>query len=248
MNWVRLVKWVGAAIALALTACAPSAQQSTNASCRAVTFEAATFTECVADLTRDRVRLVIDPQLRTLHALAEALGANAKVRFAMNGGMYDNQGQPIGLAVVAGRQVHPLNRRHGEGNFHLLPNGVFSVEADGWHVRSSDAYAATPRQPLMATQSGPMLVIGGKLHPAFAPDGDSRYLRNGVGIDRSGKAHFVISDEPVSFGVFARLFRDQLGCPDALFLDGSVSALWDPAAGRIDRSVSLGPLLVVEPR
>jgi uncharacterized protein YigE (DUF2233 family) len=128
----------------------------------------------------------------------------------------------------------------------LLPNGVFSVEADGWHVRTSDSYAAAPRLPSMATQSGPMLVIEGQLHPKIAPDGSSLYIRNAVGIDRAGKAHFVISDRQVSFGKLARMLKDKLDCPDALFLDGAVSALWDPASGRIDNTLPLGPLLVVE--
>lgn len=233
---------------MALAACSPSPKPVVDAACRAVTFEDTEFTDCVADPARDRVRLVIDPELRTLGALANKLSDQAKVRFAMNGGMYDEEGKAIGLAVIDGSLVHAINRKRGGGNFHLLPNGVFSVEADGWHVRTSDAYAAASPRPEMATQSGPMLVIDGKLHPKFSPNGDSRYVRNAVGIDRAGKAHFVISEEPVSFGLLARLFRDHLNCPNALFLDGSVSALWDPAAERIDSTVSLGPLLVVEPR
>ena len=237
-----------AAFAFALAACSPAAGPVADAACREIQFEGTAFTDCVADPARDRVRLVIDPERRTLGALANALGDSAKVRFAMNGGMYDDAGKAIGLAVIDSRQVHGLNRKRGGGNFHLLPNGVFSAEADGWHVRTSDAYAAASPRAEMATQSGPMLVIGGKLHPSFSPNGTSRYIRNAVGIDRQGRAHFVISEEPVSFGLLARLYRDTLDCPDALFLDGSVSALWDPAAGRIDSTVALGPLLVAEPR
>lgn len=237
-----------AVLALAVAGCSPSARPVADAACHPVSFEQTQFTDCVADPARDRVQLVIDPELRTLAALADRLGPSAKARFAMNGGMYDDAGKAIGLAVIAGRQIHALNRKRGGGNFHLLPNGVFSAEADGWHVRTSDAYAAANPAPEMGTQSGPMLVIDGALHPAFSPDGDSRYIRNAVGIDSSGKAHFVISDAPVSFGLIARLFRDKLNCPNALFLDGSVSALWDPAAERIDSTVDLGPLLVVERR
>jgi uncharacterized protein YigE (DUF2233 family) len=91
-----------------------------------------------------------------------------------------------------------------------------------------------------------MLVIDGKLHPKIDPDGESKKLRNGVGVDRQGRAHFVISDEPVSFGKLARYFRDALNCPNALFLDGSVSSLWDPEHGRVDGGPPLGPLIVVE--
>lgn len=242
------MKLGAAAFALALAACAPAARPVADAACREVRFKDTAFTDCVADPARDRVRLVIDPELRTLGALANALGDSAKVRFAMNGGMYDDAGKAIGLAVVDSRQVHALNRKRGGGNFHLLPNGVFSAEADGWHVRTSDAYSAASPRAEMATQSGPMLVIGGRLHPGISPNGTSRYIRNAVGIDRSGRAHFVISEEPVSFGLLARFYRDKLDCPDALFLDGSVSALWDPASERIDSTVALGPLLVAEPR
>ncbi|MFZ1741945.1 MAG: hypothetical protein WAT93_03780, partial [Pontixanthobacter sp.] len=68
----------------------------------------------------------------------------------------------------------------------------------------------------------------------------------GVGVDAQGRAHFVISDTPISFGVLARYFRDELKTPNALFLDGNVSSLWDPAGERIDNGAPLGPLIVVE--
>ncbi len=101
-------------------------------------------------------------------------------------------------------------------------------------------------RPEFATQSGPMLVIGGELHPAFDPDGASLKIRNGVGVDEAGRAHFLISEAPISFGKFARYFRDVAKTPNALFLDGSVSSLWDPAHERMDSRVPLGPLVVVE--
>ena len=66
-----------------------------------------------------------------------------------------------------------------------------------------------------------------------------------VGVDSAGRAHFVLSEAPVSFGRFARYFRDEARTPNALYLDGSVSALWDPANRRRDESVPLGPLIVV---
>ena len=90
-----------------------------------------------------------------------------------------------------------------------------------------------------------MLVIDGKLHPAFDRDGTSRYVRNGVGIGPKGEALFVISDGPVSLGKFARFYRDGLKARNALFFDGAVSALWDPANGRRDVTKPLGPMVVV---
>jgi uncharacterized protein YigE (DUF2233 family) len=90
-----------------------------------------------------------------------------------------------------------------------------------------------------------MLVIDGKLHAAFDRDGTSRYVRNGVGIGSQGRPLFVISDGPVSLGKFARFYRDELKVRNALFFDGAVSALWDPANGRRDLTKPLGPMVIV---
>jgi uncharacterized protein YigE (DUF2233 family) len=157
---------------------------------------------------------------------------------------FDERGKPIGLMVENGKQVHAINLKAGGGNFHLMPNGVFLVRKDGRsEVVTSKAYKPSP-DIRFATQSGPMLVIEGKLHPKFDVDGTSRYVRNGVGVGRDGKALFVISEDSVSFGKFARFFRDQLKVRNALYVDGSVSSLWDPANGRMDSFTELGPMVV----
>src|SRR5690606_41658138 len=96
-----------------------------------------------------------------------------------------------------------------------------------------------------ATQSGPMLLIDGEMHPRFAEDGTSRLMRNGVGVRDDARAYFVISAGFVSFGRSARFFRDELGCPNALYLDGSVSSLWAPDLDRRDETDDLGPMVAV---
>ena len=185
---------------------------------------------------------------RSLSALAADRRKGA-VAFAMNGGMFDEAGQPIGYYVAKGKRLHRLNRAKGGGNFHLLPNGVFYGTAGRWAVKATEDFAkSVTKRPQFGTQSGPMLVIDGKLHPRITDDGASRYVRNAVGVDRQGRAHFVISDYPLSFGKLARYYRDVLEVPNALYLDGNVSALWDPAIGRLDPSPPLGPLIVVEKR
>ena len=116
-------------------------------------------------------------------------------------------------------------------------------------ILDSAAFAKRRPRVRLATQSGPMLVIDGELHPRFSDEGPSRKYRNGVGIVDAGTVAFAISDEPVSFGAFARLFRDELGCRNALFLDGSVSALHAADLGRTDVSLKpLGPLIGVARR
>jgi len=241
-----------ALLALALFACGPQGQARPAASsCEPVMFEDSPLTHCVADPARHRIFTVLDAPdgspARSLEALAETLPQPARVAFAMNGGMFGDDGNPIGYYVENGQRRHTLNRNPGGGNFHLLPNGVFYGTGGEWHVRTTEDFAEhVTTRPEFATQSGPMLVIGGRLHPAFDADGASLKTRNGVGVDRQGRAHFVISEAPVSFGKFARYFRDELKTPDALFLDGSVSQLWDPARERMDAGPELGPLIVVE--
>ena len=183
---------------------------------------------------------------RSFSALQAALGKRAdKVAFAMNAGMFDEKGNAIGLLVENGKQLRAINRRKGGGNFHLMPNGVFLVRRDGSAaVVTSEAYAPS-KDVLFATQSGPMLVIDDKLHPAFDRDGTSKHFRNGVGIAPDGTPIFVISADPVSFGKFARFYRDRVKAKNALFFDGAVSSLWDPATHRMDSHAPLGPMVVV---
>ena len=95
-----------------------------------------------------------------------------------------------------------------------------------------------------------MLVIDGALHPRFIPGSASRHLRNGVGVDADGgRAVLAISDAPVNFETFARFFRDALGLPRALYLDGKISRLHAPGLGRSDAGWPMGPVLgLVVPR
>jgi prepilin-type processing-associated H-X9-DG protein len=181
-----------------------------------------------------------------LSTLANDVAANGKtLRFAMNAGMYDDNQRPIGLYVENGRQVKKLNRRNGAGNFHLKPNGVFYVKDGKVAVLESDAYAKSGLKPDFASQSGPMLVINGKIHPKFSPTGTSRKLRNGVGVDDTGAVTFVISESTVTFWEFATLFKDDLGARNALFFDGSVSSLYAPEINRNDGFLPLGPMVAV---
>lgn len=224
---------------------------SPGAACRPRIFEGTAFTVCRFDRRTDRLRMIYKPPsgppLRSFAALEAFLGSEARlVRFAVNGGMFDEEGAPIGLFVEDGTARRRLNLREGGGNFHLLPNGVFAQGEDGRvHVVESARFADRVPWPRWATQSGPMLVIDGKLHPRFDADGPSRLIRNGVGVGDPDTAWFAIAEDGVSFGRFARLFRDELGCANALFLDGSVSSLWDPAAARQDAFAPLGPMIVV---
>lgn len=178
--------------------------------------------------------------------VSAALNAEGKrLVFAMNAGMYHADRSPVGLLVESGVSRGRLVTSAGPGNFGMRPNGVFCVRPDGrFAVIESRTFAQELPDCTQATQSGPMLVIDGALHPRFLSDSDSRYVRNGVGVSRDGRrSYFVISDRPVTFHAFGRFFRDTLGTPDALYLDGQVSRLYAPGLSRNDWGFSMGPIV-----
>ena len=230
-------------LALALLL-APTAIQA--AECRDTTFEGASYTVC---------EVVAGEDLRLFHSgpdgaygsfknVDDALGAEGKaLGFAMNAGMYHRDLAPVGLYVEDGVEVSKLITSDGPGNFGLLPNGVFCI-GDGFRVIESRAFKKEHPACRYATQSGPMLVIGGKLHPKLLAGSDSVYVRNGVGVSEDGqRAVFAISNEAVNFHAFARLFRDELGLTDALYFDGNISRLYAPALGRHDGGFPMGPIV-----
>ena len=232
-----------------LSLSAAGAKQAVANPCEHHVFEGDGFVVCSFDAQTQKLRLawksIAGTPYRSFAALSHEVD-ESKLAFAMNAGMYDQAGSPIGLYVEQARELKSISITAGPGNFYMKPNGVFWIDAAGDpHVSATDDYIAAARQPTWATQSGPMLVIGGQLHPDFQPDGASRYSRNGVGVSGRHTALFVISDRPVSFGKLARLFRDGLHCDDALYLDGAVSSLWAPSLGRSDSGNPLGPLVVV---
>lgn len=217
--------------------------------CRNLVFLEATYTLCSATFGKDDLRLwASDPDghpILSFGRLKDLLASQGKaIGFAMNAGMFAPDRHPIGLTLVDGKQVAPLVTRAGPGNFGMLPNGIFCVGRTRYAVIESRTYAADPPACRYATQSGPMLVIGGALHPMFRDGSTSLHIRNGVGVSADGQtAVFAISDVPVNFHDFARLFRDELKMPEALYLDGSISRLASPALGRQDAGFPMGPII-----
>lgn len=240
-----------AAAGAAIFAAAARGEPARASACRHEMFEGDGFMVCRYRRGEDDLRLVSrlgDGPVSDFGRLALALRKDARrVRFAINAGMYDPGRNAVGLLVENGKLVHGLDTGEGTGNFYLKPNGVFSVDGEG-RARIDETSALADRGlggVRWATQSGPLLVSGGVLHPAVQPNGESRVVRNAVGIRSPDEAVFVISDDAVSFGRLARFLRDGLGCRDALYLDGYVSSLWAPELRRRDRTRGLGPMAVV---
>lgn len=169
--------------------------------------------------------------IESVRAHVEAQGDSLVA--ATNAGIYEPGFVPTGLFVQDGVTKQPLNLSDGEGNFYLKPNGVFFVTADGTPgIVASSLFQQIAGPVRLATQSGPLLVGDGQIHAAFTPGSENCRLRSGVGVAPDGTVYLVISNGAVNFHDFATFFRDTLGTPDALYLDGAISDLYAPALGR----------------
>jgi uncharacterized protein YigE (DUF2233 family) len=165
-----------------------------------------------------------------------------RLKFAMNSGIFEGTFLPSGLHISGGKTIVPLNtddfvkEREGQltPNFFLKPNGVFYLMKDGQAgiLETSKYEQANFRPgPILATQSGPLLVQNRKIHPVLTKDSTSTRYRNGVGVTADGKIVFACSVLNRETGMsnlyhFAEMFRDKLNCPNALYLDGDISYIY----------------------
>ena len=233
----------------ALAALALAGAASAQTPCRTLTDDGRSHVACTVTAGQDLRLFLRDGTGTILGSFARidsVLRAEGrKLGFAMNAGMYHPDRRPVGLYVENGIRITPLVTSAGPGNFGLRPNGVFCIRPDGtFAVIESRAFAETRQSCRHASQSGPMLVIDGALHPRFLAESPSRFVRNGVGVSRDGKtAVFVIANDPVNFHEFASLFRDRLGLPDALYFDGNISRLHAPDLARSDFGFPMGPVV-----
>lgn len=171
--------------------------------------------------------------LQDFNGLQRQLVAQGKrIAFATNAGIYERGPKPCGLTICNGQEFVPLNLRPGEGNFYLKPNGVFYLDDQkGAGVMEAAEFGQSGLKPRLATQSGPLLLRKGVIHPAFNVNSPNKRQRSAVGVrEKDGQVVFVMSDREnsvqgrVTFHQLTRLFL-HLGCHDALFLDGDISAM-----------------------
>jgi uncharacterized protein YigE (DUF2233 family) len=227
--------------------------------CRSKSFEGASYSVCRFDLTKEDLRTYWRGNdgrpYETFAVLAAEVEAKGKsLRFAMNGGMYQADLRPVGLYIEGGRELTPASTATVTGNpsqvpnFYKKPNGVFYIGDGIAGVLETGQFLTRRPKANFATQSGPMLVIDGAIHPAFIVNSTDRRPRNGVGVSSPAEVHFVITNGWVNFYQFARFFRDGLDCNNALFLDGGVaSGLYAPELGRNDAPGhgGYGPIIAV---
>jgi len=230
---------------------AVAAAQAGAVSCEDRTHQGRSYTVCEVAPAQEDLRLFYKDEdgklLGQFFAVDDALEEDgAELAFAMNAGMYHEDRRPVGHYVEDGQELQRVIPNAGPGNFGLLPNGVFCIREGRADVIETRRYMEQAPDCLFASQSGPMLVIDGALHPRFLKDSDSRFIRNGVGTSADGKrAVFVISSERVTFHEFASFMRNGLGLPQALYFDGNISRLYAPDLGRADTGFPLGPIVGV---
>jgi uncharacterized protein YigE (DUF2233 family) len=198
---------------------------------------------------------VLQPIRYTLNQWTEVI----KPVFIMNAGMYNEDGSPVGLLIQENRQINPLdiNQATIPDNFHMYPNGVFYMHDHKFFVSQTSEFRKLDpdfRSDIQyGTQSGPMLVINGKIHPKFTFLSKNTNIRNGVGIVKDSQNEqvvLIISESKVNLYEFALLFQFMFKCDNALYLDGAISKAYYSNNGRVDGSLggNLGPTLSVKPK
>lgn len=189
----------------------------------------------VVDLSQEKLRLFWKDDngntINTFQHLKEHLSKeNDSLIYAMNAGMFLKDYSPQGLYIENKAIKKDLDTvSSGYGNFYLQPNGVFGITTKGKAIIQPSTMVNSSNLSY-ATQSGPMLVINGELHPAFQKGSKNLHIRNAVGILPDGKLLFVLSKEKINFYDLATFFKNQ-GCKNALYLDGYVSRVYDKELG-----------------
>lgn len=171
-----------------------------------------------------------------------------KLVFATNGGIYTKTLAPLGLYIENGKEIIPINHKKGTDNFYIEPNGIFYIKNGEAYIESTNDFNRKSNKINFATQSGPMLVIDGNIHPRFVAGSANKTIRSGVGIIDDDKIVFAISDQAVNFYDFATLFKEKFNCQHALYLDGAISKMYLPELNRrgLDNTIGFGSFICVE--
>lgn len=186
--------------------------------------------------------------IRSLKNLKKEVESEGKeLMFGMNAGMYLKNRNPQGLFIQNGKTIKSLDTiQSGYGNFYLQPNGVFFIKNKKAGVIPTTNFHSKNIQPDFATQSGPMLLINGKVHPIFKEGSKHLNIRNGVGIISDHEIVFAISNEKINLFDFAMFFKEKWKCENALYLDGFVSRAYIPSLQRFDLDGNFGVMIGIK--
>lgn len=219
---------------------------SSATTCEDLWFDKHRYDVCTVDTRVERLEVFwLDEygmpfgDMPTLNAWLTAQGRS--LVFATNAGIF-REGAPFrprGLLVSEGKVLNKIDlgdadEKGMKGNFYDKPNGVFWVRSGAAHVDESEAYEKLQLTPDVATQSGPLLVVNGKLRDGVDQMHLRRHSRNGVCVSPDSRTRFAMTREAVTLAEFGIFMRDGLKCTSALYLDGCGSILHSVALHRSD--------------
>ena len=164
----------------------------------------------------------------SLTNLKRDLEKTRTIKMLMNAGIFSQDNQPAGLWIERGTTLQPLNTKKGKGNFHVQPNGVFLLKDKKAQILTTAQYQKNKPKAEFAVQSGPMLVINGKINSQFRATLNSPYTRNAVCVSKDGRLFFIntLKGKPNMYWLSHALL--SIDCHNALYLDGSISSWYIP--------------------
>jgi hypothetical protein len=142
----------------------------------------------------------------------------AKAAVCINASFFDEQSRPLGLIIEKGALIQKVQRG---GN---LLTGIFQLSRDNVSIISRDQFSQT--KIFEAIQAGPRLLSNGALVAGLKEE-DISGRRSGICIDKKKRVIFYAVTAPL-FGISIRevqlrLIQQDIGCIDALNLDGGSS-------------------------
>jgi len=168
------------------------------------------------------------------------LKANKNIEFITGVGKFSGEFTSTGLFIENGQLVHPIKTvQNTKVNLEVQPYGVFHINASGAFIdplQSKRAY----KNAIWAIQSGPMLLIDGRINAALP--NRTKALRNGVGIKKDGKVYFACME--ASMREFAEHFQKE-DCLNALILESEHPDVWYRGNSR-KKFNRFGPMIVAE--
>ena len=147
---------------------------------------------------------------------------------------------PYGLYIENGKLLHPMRKPLNYKVSHKIqPDGVFYTNGKQAFIHPLEEKKFY-KNAKWAIQSGPLLLIDGRINPALP--NKKKTMRHGVGIKKDGKVCFAVIEAGMKD--FAKHFLDE-GCTNALYLDGENADTWENGS-TLKKFSRFGPMIVAE--
>lgn len=169
------------------------------------------------DLQSNKLELAIAEDHRNKIATVKDLMSTSAAVIGINGGFFSQELKPLGLRIVDGAIRNPVKSTPWWGVFYIENNRAHIVSQKQFHFNKKIQFAV---------QSGPRLVIDGKIPLSLKPGVDSR---TALGITEDGRIVIVVTESlQLTTTELARFMKGPmieggLGCNYAINLDGGTS-------------------------